>query len=246
MRKILYLLTNFFKIPRFIINYYKFEKISVKYSKRFVQKFREVLPIFKEDTVDMGFDHHYVYHTAWAAKVLRELDCKSHYDFSSSLMFCSIISAFMEVHHYDYRAPDISLDNLYVGTANLVNLPFESNSVESLSCMHVIEHIGLGRYGDTLDPEGDLKAAKELIRILRLGGYLLMVVPMGEESIIRFNAHRIYNYQTLVNMFQDLDLVEFTFWNDKSDNFKRHSDLSDIKDSEYGCGCFVFRKPKKS
>ncbi len=51
-------------------------------------------------------------------------------------------------------------------TANILDLPFKGNSVESLSCMHVVEHIGLGRYGDPMDPEGDIEAIKELKRVV--------------------------------------------------------------------------------
>jgi hypothetical protein len=108
--------------------------------------------------------------------------------------------------------------------------------------MHVIEHIGLGRYGDEVDPAGDLKAAKELVRVLSLHGYLLIVVPMGEHAKIRFNAHRIYNYDELISMFHGLSLIEFSFFNDKNNIFKRNSDLTDILGSDYGCGCFLFQK----
>jgi hypothetical protein len=59
--------------------------------------------------------------------------------------------------------------------------------------MHVIEHIGLGRYGEALDPDGDLKAIRELVRVLAAGGNLLVVVPVGRPRI-QFNAHRIYDY----------------------------------------------------
>ncbi|NDC42314.1 MAG: DUF268 domain-containing protein, partial [Chitinophagia bacterium] len=56
-------------------------------------------------------------------------------------------------------------------------LPFESDSIPSLSCMHTIEHVGLGRYGDQLDPQGDLKAIAELKRVVQPGGDLLFVTP---------------------------------------------------------------------
>ena len=40
--------------------------------------------------------------------------------------------------------------------------------------MHVVEHIGLGRYGDQVDPDGDLMAMKELERVTAKLGKLLL------------------------------------------------------------------------
>ena len=116
-----------------------------------------------------------------------------HIDISSTLYFCSIVSAFIPIKFYDYRPVKLNLEKLYTGSADLLSLPFEEGSVNSLSCMHVVEHIGLGRYGDPLDPDGDLKAISELIRVLAPDGNLLLVVPVGKKSRIMFNAHRIYS-----------------------------------------------------
>ena len=93
-----------------------------------------------------------------------------HVDISSRLYFVVIASAFVLVEAYDFRPPRLTLDNLHVGTANLTALPFDDGSVASLSCMHVVEHVGLGRYGDPLDPDGDLKAMAELKRVLATEG----------------------------------------------------------------------------
>lgn len=54
-----------------------------------------------------------------------------------------------------------------------------------------VEHAGLGRYGDPLDPDADLAAMAELARLLRPGGRLLMAVPVGADAVV-WNAHRIY------------------------------------------------------
>lgn len=240
-RKLTYLLGNIFKLPRFILDYYIFLNKNNYVKNKNLLEIKNILPILDEKTKQMSFDHHYVYHTAWAARVLKELNCNKHYDISSSIMFCSIISAFININHYDFRMPNIELQNLNIGEGNLLNLPFHNNSIDSLSCMHVIEHVGLGRYGDDIDPDGDLKAARELVRVLSQGGYLLIVVPMGAISKIRFNAHRIYSYDDIVSMFDQLSLIEFSFYNDNSGIFKRFSNLDDIFGSDYGCGCFLFQ-----
>ena len=112
--------------------------------------------------------------------------------------------------------------------------------------MHVVEHVGLGRYGDPIDPEGDLKAIAELIRVLAKGGNLLFVVPIGKPKLM-FNAHRIYSYSQIVSYFEELELVEFSLIPDSIETGGFiHNATQEMADSQiYGCGCFWFRKPAK-
>lgn len=186
------------------------------------------------------FEPHYTYHPAWAARVVREIQPKKHIDISSSLPFCTILSAFVETEFYDYRPAVLSLDQLTSAEADLTSLHFDDNSIESLSCMHTIEHIGLGRYGDELDPDGDLKAISELKRVCAPGGNLLIVVPVGEQKIV-FNAHRIYSATSLVNYFEEFSLKEFSLIDDAG-GFIRKADLSLADEQHFGCGCFWFVK----
>ena len=210
-------------------------------------RFIDALPIFHEQTSLMSFDAHYVYHSGWAARVLREISPEQHIDISSSIVFSAIMSAFLNIKHYDYRTPILNLDGLECGNQDLLSLRFENSSINSLSCMHVIEHVGLGRYGDPLNPQGDREAARELMRVLAPGGHLIIVVPVAEHAYIRFNGHRIYDFNRVRNMFEVLELKEFAFLNDtKNNKFTRHASIDDIVGSKYGCGCFLFRMPLKN
>lgn len=123
-------------------------------------------PKLNEFWPSQSFDKDYIYHTAWATRKIKEFNPEKHVDISSSLYFSAILSAFLPVDLYDYRITRLELDNLYCGKADLKNLHFPDNSIQSLSCLSVIEHIGLGRYGDEIDPLGDIKAMKELQRVL--------------------------------------------------------------------------------
>jgi SAM-dependent methyltransferase len=79
-----------------------------------------------------------------------------------------------------------------------------------------MEHIGLGRYGDELDAQGDIKAARELVRVLKPGGQLLMVTPMNEFPHIRYNADRYYSKEMVMGMFEPLELRDFCYlYNDQ-------------------------------
>ena len=108
--------------------------------------------------------------------------------------------------------------------------------------MHVVEHVGLGRYGDPLDPDGDLKAMAELKRVLAPGGNLLFVVPIGGAPKIMFNAHRIYSYQQVLDCFTGLELKEFALVPDNSaDGGLIANATREMSDAQnYGCGCFLF------
>jgi len=210
---------------------------------RFSMKWEDCWPCLNDKTATTAFDRHYIYHTAWAARVLTDINPVFHVDISSSLYFVAIASAFVPIKFYDYRPVNLSLKNLSAGEANLSALPFANKSIASLSCMHVVEHIGLGRYGDPLDPEGDLKAIAELTRVLAVGGHLLFVVPIGKPRIV-FNAHRIYSYDQIIEYFADLKLVEFALIPDDPTVqglvSEAPREMANIQN--YGCGCFWFRR----
>ncbi|WP_197525915.1 DUF268 domain-containing protein [Methanocella paludicola] len=166
-------------------------------------------------------------------------------DISSSLYFCSIMSSVIPIKFYDYRPAEIILTGLSADRADLLALPFDDMSIKSISCMHTVEHIGLGRYGDLINPMGDLKAISELKRILAQDGSLLFVVPIGKPKIA-FNAHRIYSYEQIMGYFSDLTLEEYALIPDNQNDigiiYNASKEITDKQ--EYGCGCFWFRKNK--
>ena len=218
---------------------------ATKGADRFSTSLKDVFPCIKDKTVTTGFDRHYVYHTAWAARVVKEISPVRHVDISSMLYFCGIISAFVPVDFYDYRPANLSLTNLDSKKGDLHHLPFEDKSVPSISCMHTIEHIGLGRYGDPIDAEGDIKALNELKRVTASGGNLILVFPMGRPRI-EFNAHRIYSYEQIMSYVADSEfkLHEFAFIPELESEgpMIRHADPRLVEKADYACGCFWFKK----
>ena len=204
-----------------------------------VQKI-ELQPMFGDARPNTGFDAHYVYHTSWAARRLYKRPVEEHIDFSSDLRFVTIASSFQKIKFFDYRPAKIQINNLETGACDLLNIPVNSKSLESVSCMHVVEHIGLGRYGDKIDYNGSAKAISELQRILKKGGVLYFVVPVGAPKIM-FNAHRIFCPEDIVKKFNELELIEFSLITDQG-RFIENIDISSAKSQNYACGCFIFTR----
>lgn len=227
--------------PFVISDYFKFRRMSK--TKRFALTWSDFYPCIFDKTIFSGFDRHYVYHTAWAARKVKEINPGFHTDISSSLFFSGLVSAFVPVKFYDFRLVDLGLSNLSCGQADLTNLPFADSSIESVSCMHTVEHVGLGRYGDAFDYDGDLKAIGELKRVLAKRGNLIFVVPVGAVARIEFNAHRIYEYSQILNYFSDLELREFALI-PENHGLMLYGDeaVNQIKYEKYACGCFWFLK----
>jgi hypothetical protein len=203
--------------------------------------------LFKEDaTTQTNFDRHYIYHPAWAMRIIAAAKPEVHVDISSTLHFCSMLSAVVPVRFYDYRPAALILSDLICDAADLTALSFDDNSITSLSCMHTIEHIGLGRYGDSVDYDGDLKAMRELARVLAVDGNLLFVVPVGHASVIHFNGHRVYKPEAVKSIFkaEGLTLKEFVLIPEDAHDggLVRDPDVLLMAKQSYACGCFWFTK----
>lgn len=211
-------------------------------SKRFDLNYKDIYPCLYDNTPNTGFDAHYVFHPAWATRIIKEINPATHIDISSTLHFCTMLSAFIPVDFYDFRPANLNLTGLNSGRADLTNLHFKDNSIESLSCMHTIEHIGLGRYGDPIDPDGDIKAINEIKRVVKVDGSILFVTPVGKPKIA-FNAHRIYHPKMILELFDGFKLKQFALITDDN-KFVNDASLEEASVQNYGCGCFWLIKEK--
>lgn len=213
----------------------------------FLFQWKDLYPCLGDNTPTTGFDRHYTFHTAWAARLLAQIRPAVHHDISSAIYFSTIVSAFIPVRFYDYRPSPMTLSNLTSEPADLLRLPFPSGSLASVSCMHVVEHIGLGRYGDPIDPEGPFKAIAELQRVVSPGGHLLFVVPLGAKARVQFNAHRIFTVPMVLAAFGDhFTLKQFTLIPDDPQDGDLVLSPPEVLLAKqfYACGCFWFEKKR--
>ncbi len=204
---------------------------------------RNINPQLNDETTVTPFDPHYFHQSAWCARRIASRKVKRHVDVASQINLIAPLSAFVEVEFIDYRPLHVSIDNLTSRAGSILNLPFKDRSVKSLSSLHVIEHIGLGRYGDSLDPEGSKKACKELQRIIAVNGDLYLSTPVGQERV-EFNAHRIHSPDTILHYCDELSLVEFSYVDDNG-TFVDNGSPADCVHFHYGLGMFHFRRLKK-
>jgi SAM-dependent methyltransferase len=187
-------------------------------------------------------DGHYFLQDIWASKLIYQSGCKFHVDIGSRVDgFVAHLLPFCKVEYVDIRPLDSPFEELKFKQGSILNLPYPDNSIDSLSCLHVIEHIGLGRYGDPIDPQGHLKAALELCRVLQPGGKLYLGTPVGKETVC-FDAHRVFFVETIVKMFITLELKRFDFIPDSGDRIVENPAYSFSNGNKYGCGLFVFEK----
>jgi hypothetical protein len=198
----------------------------------------EAYPQIHDRTVTSAIDDHYFHQDVWAARRVADRAPAAHVDVGSRVDYVGFLTAITAVTFVDIRPLEVDIEGLTSIAGSVLALPFDDRSIESLSCLHVAEHIGLGRYGDPLDPRGTVKAASELQRVVAPGGQLLFSGPVGRPRTC-FNAHRIHAPATIVELFPELELVEFAGVDDAG-RFKRRIAPGDLADQDYACGLFHF------
>lgn len=203
----------------------------------------KMMPVFFEKTSFSSYDPHYTYQAYWAASNIikdKTKDTLPHMDISSNISFVAQLCASTDVIQIEYRPPGLSLSSYHKISGDILSLPFSDDSVSSLSCLHVIEHIGLGRYGDSIDVNGCWKALSELERILSSNGRLYLSVPIGKPAVF-FNGCYIFDAMDIVRALTGMNLVSFSYVNDEGGLIELGKP-EDTIGLRYGLGLFVFQK----
>jgi hypothetical protein len=157
------------------------------------------------------------------------------------------VASFRNIEVLDIRPiPQRSTPAIHFRQADLMQLPEDLRScTDSVSCLHALEHFGLGRYGDPIDADGHVKGFRSLEAMLKPGGRLHLSVPVGQQRI-EFNAHRVFDPHTILELAAPrMECEAFSFVDDAGD---LHTDvgiadgsLSTVRRLRYGCGIFEFQ-----
>jgi Caenorhabditis protein of unknown function, DUF268 len=147
----------------------------------------------------------YFYQDLTVAKWIRGDAPSRHVDVGSRLDgFIGNLACFREVEVIDIRPAPAEIPGVRFHQMDLMNeLPVEwLQCTDSLSCLHTIEHFGLGRYGDPVNVNGHLQGLARLKQMVAPGGMIYLSTPIGPERI-EFNAHRVFAARTLIDWFGD-------------------------------------------
>ncbi len=209
---------------------------------------KHAYPCLFDRTAETRIDPQYFYQAVWAFRKIIADRVPEHVDIGSDTKFVGMLSAACRVIFVDIRPLAVSVDNLECRSGTLLALPFADGSVRSLSSLHVIEHIGLGRYGDPLDPQGSRKACAELARVLAPGGRLYLSTPIGRPRE-QFNGQRVFSLEEITGYFVGLRLANLALI-DPLGRF--HADIAMAEATrliaspgglDYSLGCFAFERP---
>jgi SAM-dependent methyltransferase len=143
----------------------------------------------------------YFTQSCWCARKVFDAAPARHVDVGSSVVMLGIMAQGIPTVFVDIRDIPMTVPGLTYVEGSILSLPFEDDSIESLSSICVIEHIGLGRYGDPIDAEGSEKALSELARVLSPEGNLYITVPVDDVDRVYFNAHRAFTPERMAELF---------------------------------------------
>lgn len=207
---------------------------------------RVLWPIINEKFEDAGIIQNYFWQDLWAARLVFRNKPETHYDIGSRLdgFIAHILAMGIPVKMIDIRPFPMEIVGLETIVDDATYLrQFKDNSIESLSALCSLEHFGLGRYGDPIDPEACFKCFEAIQKKLKLGGHFYLAVPVGRERL-EFNAHRVFYASTIVEQFSDLKLEEFACVS--QGDIEYHVDMhkydNDDHNGEWRYGLFHFVK----
>lgn len=162
--------------------------------------------------------------------------------------FVAHVASFREIEVFDIRELTGVIPNINFRRLDITDRDFVlSDYCDSVSCLHAVEHFGLGRYGDKVDYDGHLLGWENIYKMLKKGGKCYFSVPIGKQRI-EFNAHRVFSLEYIMNnMIGDQYRVDsFSYVDDKSDLVTDAAlDEGSVKSSfslNYGCGIFELSK----
>ncbi len=141
-----------------------------------------------------------------AAKPIKHVDIGSRVD-----GFVAHIASFRECEVFDVRPISTIVPGVLFRQADLMNqasLPITAGGsyCDSLSCLHAIEHFGLGRYGDPVNPLGYQRGIANMAQLLQLGGTFYLSTPIGQERV-EFNANWVFDPRSIVHCAEEAGMT---------------------------------------
>lgn len=187
---------------------------------------------------------HYFHQDLLVARLIFKNNPVRHLDIGSRIDgFVAHVASFREIEVSDIRPLSLNChDSIKFIQADLMK-PINLGKTDSLSCLHAIEHFGLGRYTDSIDVNGHVKGIEALVSLVETGGRLYISFPIGMEDETHFNAHRVFHPETILSLpviQKNMILERFDFVDDAGN---LHLDVSigeAVGQTTFGCGIYTF------
>lgn len=235
---------NIIYIPLFFKSFFKYKSLN-NINKNVVRTQIDYLfPILGDHKEkSSSVIKHYFNQDLLVASYININNPKKHVDVGSRVDgFVAHVASFRKIEVFDIRANNFQFKNIIFKKKDISKIGKNLiNYCDSLSCLHTLEHFGLGRYGDELDPYGHIKGFKNLIKILKPGGTLYISFPISDKNVTYFNSERSFNPKEILKWSNELRLVKFDFIDDYEKIFL-DVDLNKFQKTNYGCGIYTFKK----
>ena len=235
-------------LPRYVLDLYKFTrkyKGSLKLNPCLGDRFKEGGDVKSE----------YFWQDLLVARKIFKSQPQKHVDIGSRIDgFVAHVASFRDIEIVDIRPVSVSIPGVLFRQADLMSEDLSSFDAslkagycDSLSCLHAIEHFGLGRYGDPIDPNGYLRGIRNLCKLLQEGGNLYLATPIGRQRV-EFNANWVFDPLTIVQaaMAGGLILDELIVLDQRGGNKTIHqptaADFKALAGENYRLGIFCFTK----
>lgn len=238
-------LKNLSSLPYFLMSFLKFKKLF-----KGKERISFNLQLLDRDKSAGAVKSHYFWQDLVVARKINESNVKNHADIGSRIdgFIAHLLSFGLNLTIFDIRPLPFEFEGLKFKRLNLMeNIKTSADGqFESLSCLHTIEHFGLGRYNDPIDPEGHFKGLSQITKLIKPKGVFYLSFPIGKNKI-EFNAHRViepkaFFEEHLSSLFQ---LSQFIIIDESCEIISLLSQeftLYDFNKHEYSCGIFILKK----
>lgn len=235
-------------LPIYVVNLAKFLRQRKVYNSNSGNL--KIFPCLDDRYSESGSAHgHYFHQDLLVARKIYENKPRQHVDVGSRIDgFVAHVAAFREVEVMDIRKMTAKIPNISFIQCNIMDDLPETlvGSCDSLSCLHALEHFGLGRYGDPVKYDGHVVGFNNLYKMLSRGGKMYLSVPIGPQRV-EYDAHRVFSIRYLLDLVsQKFVINSFSYVDDAGDLFQDVSLLEHGIEKNFGCtyGCGIFEMSK--
>ena len=173
------------------------------------------------------------------AKPIRHVDVGSRVD-----GFVAHVASFREIEVFDVRTVTTKIPGIVFKQADMMQSRYLNKGYcDSISCLHALEHFGLGRYGDPIDPDGYKKGIFNMASLLEKNGIFYLSVPIGKERV-EFNANHVFDPKTIIelaklNKLKVKNLTVISSYGDISEIPLEMDELNRLAQLHYNLGIFT-------